>query len=163
MPYLVSVLTVSVFVLLQSTVLHVIAINGVIPDLSLIAIVYLANKNGRTFGETLGFAAGIVEDLLSLAPLGFHAFLKTTIGFLFGYTRGVVFLDSVLMPVLLTTIATIIKLLLVSILGIFIQLPSLAHAFFSTQTLIEIGYTLLLSPFIFAFLGLFHVFLPRSH
>lgn len=162
MPYIISIATVCLFVLLQSTILKFIAIEGVIPDISLIAIVFLANKNGRILGETAGFAAGIAEDLLSLSPLGFHALLKTVLGFLFGFTKGVVFLDAVLMPVLMTSVATVLKLILISILNAFIHLPSLTFAFFSFQTLIEIGYTLLLSPFIFAFLGLFRTFLPRS-
>lgn len=163
MPFLISISTVILLVLLQSTVMHVAAIEGVIPDLSLIAIVYLANKNGRILGETTGFAAGIVEDFLSVAPLGFHALLKTIVGFLFGYTQGVVFLGAILIPVLMTAVATVIKLFLVSVLNVFFQFPSLGHAFFSMQSLIEIGYNVFLSPFIFAFLGLFKIFLPRSH
>jgi len=67
-----SIAVTAVLILLQSTVMHYIAICGVVPDLSLMAVVYLANQNGRLHGQSLGFAGGLIEDFLSLAPLGFH-------------------------------------------------------------------------------------------
>lgn len=157
-----STIVVIILVLLQTTLMHHLAIEGVIPDLSLIAIVFLANKNGKMLGETSGFVAGLVEDFLSLSPLGFHSFVKTVIGFLFGYTKGVVFIGTIFMPVVMTAAATFLKFLLVGILKAFFQMTSLGLDFFSWPTLIEFGYNMLLSPFIFAILGLFKFLLPKE-
>jgi rod shape-determining protein MreD len=152
-----SGLIIVVFILLQTTILHTVAIEGVVPDLSLIALVFLANKNGKIFGESLGFIGGLVEDFLSLSPLGFHAVVKTLIGYLFGLTHGVVFIGALLMPMLMVCIATLLKSLLVAAVTAFFQIPLSAFSFFSMKTVIELGCNVFLSPFIFAFLGLFRI------
>lgn len=157
-----SIIFMMIFVLLQTTLMHHIAIEGVIPDLSLIVLIFLANRNGRVTGETAGFAGGLVEDFLSLSPMGFHALMKTVIGFLYGYTFGVVFIGSLLMPMLMVGIASLIKAFLASVIIALFQVPGSIHSFFSWQTMIEVGYNMILSPFMFAFLGIFKFLLPRA-
>ena len=148
------------FVLLQSTVAHeYMKFKGVIPDLSLIAIIFLANKNGKILGETSGFAAGLVEDILSTSSLGFHAIIKTLMGFLAGSTFGVIFMGSLFMPMLMTGVATILKCLLTSVLVVITSEPGIT-SFFSLATLIEVGYNMVLAPFIFALLGFLKVLVP---
>ncbi|MDR2588520.1 MAG: rod shape-determining protein MreD [Spirochaetales bacterium] len=150
------------FVLLQSTAfMHKLAFSGVVPDLSLIAVIFLANRNGRIMGETAGFAGGLVEDFLSLAPLGFHALVKTLIGFFVGGTCGLVFTGSLFLPMLMTGAATLVKCFL-SMLLLMISGGSSASGFFSWATLIEMGYTMLLTPFLFAFLGFFKFLSPGT-
>jgi rod shape-determining protein MreD len=148
------------FVLLQSTVLHTIAVEGVIPDLSLIVIIFIANRNGTISGETVGFAAGIVEDFLSLSPLGFHALLKTLVGFLTGMTFGVIFIGSLFMPMLMAGAATIVKNVLAAFLFAITSDPGVS-TLFSLGTLIEICYNMVLAPFIFAILSFFKILVPR--
>ncbi|MDR3200134.1 MAG: rod shape-determining protein MreD [Spirochaetales bacterium] len=148
-------------VLLQSTVLHAAAIQGVIPDLSLIAVIFIANRNGSVFGESAGFAGGIVEDFLSLSPLGFHALLKTIVGFFAGSTFGVIFIGSFFMPMLMAGAATILKYLLSAFLLAITNDPG-TSGLFSLGTLIEIAYNMILAPFIFAFLNFFKVLVPRA-
>ncbi len=158
----VSIAFTAVFVLSQTTLLHHAAIHGVIPDVSLIVLVFLANRNGKIHGETVGFAAGLMEDFLSLSPLGFHALMKTLIGYLFGITHGVIFIGAMLMPMLMVGLATFIKSVIAAVLVSLFSVPLGTHAFFSWNTLIEIGYNVALSPFIFAFLGLFAFLVPKS-
>ena len=150
----------AVFVLLQTTVMHRLAFQGVIPDLSLIAIVFIANKNGTIAGQSVGFAAGMVEDFLSLSPLGFHALMKTLIGFFVGMTFGVVFMDSLFIPMVMVGAAALAKNILSAFLMTLAD-DSVSAGFFSLTTLLEIAYTMILSPFVFAFLGLFKFLLPK--
>ena len=151
----------AVFVLLQTTVLHRFAFRGVIPDLSLIVIVFAANKNGTIFGQSVGFAAGIVEGFLSLSPLGLHALVKTLIGFFVGMTFGVVFMDSLFIPMLMVGAAAVVKNILSAFLMALTD-DSPSAGFFSFVTLIEIAYTMILSPFVFAFLGFFKILVPKA-
>ena len=148
------------FVLLQSTVLHIISFQGVIPDLSLIAVIFIANRNGSIFGQSAGFAGGMVEDFLSLSPLGFHALLKTVVGFLAGISFGVVFFGSLFMPMLMVGAASILKNLLAAVL-LAITGDTASIGVFSLRTLIEIAYTMILAPFVFALLGFFKILVPK--
>ena len=149
------------FVLLQSTWLHTIAFQGVIPDISLIAVIFIANRNGSVFGQSAGFAGGMVEDFLSLSPLGFHALLKTVIGFLAGTSFGLVFIGSLFMPMLMAGAATILKNLLAAVL-LALTGEAASVNVFSLATPIEIAYNMILAPFVFAFLGFFKFLLPRE-
>ena len=161
MRLIVSAAIAAAFVLLQTTLLHRFAFQGVIPDLSLIAIVFIANKNGTISGQSVGFATGMVEDFLSFAPLGFHALMKTLIGFLAGMSFGVVIMDSFFIPMLMVGAAAITKNIFSAFL-IALTDNSVSTGFFSITTLIEISYTVILSPFVFALLGLFKILLPKA-
>ncbi|MBP7494342.1 MAG: hypothetical protein KA771_02520 [Spirochaetales bacterium] len=55
-----AVLVTILLVILQSTLLNKIAIQGVKPDLSLLSMIYLSNKNGKILGQTLGFCSELV-------------------------------------------------------------------------------------------------------
>ena len=162
MQLLISAITFAILVLLQTTLLHYIAIQGIIPDLSLIVLVFLSNRNGKFVGETIGFIGGLFEDFLSLSPLGFHALIKTSIGFLFGFTHGIVFIGAILMPMLMIGIATIAKALIVSVISSFFQTGVSGYSFFSFKTIIELGYNVLVSPFFFALLGFFKFLQPKE-
>jgi rod shape-determining protein MreD len=155
-----SILFTLAFVLLQTTFLHNIAFQGVIPDLSLIAVIFIANRNGTIFGQTAGFAGGLVEDFLSLSPLGFHALIKTLLGFLAGASFGIVFIGSLFMPMLMAGAATILKNILAAFVLALTNDPA-AGGFFSLRTLIEIAYNMVLSPFVFAVLGFIKIIVPR--
>ncbi|MCK5007202.1 MAG: rod shape-determining protein MreD, partial [Spirochaetales bacterium] len=69
--FLLSSGLIAVAVVLQSTLLHWVAVRGVIPDLGLIVLVFVAIRRGSMTAQLSGFASGVVEDVLSLSPLGF--------------------------------------------------------------------------------------------
>jgi rod shape-determining protein MreD len=149
-------------VVLQSTLLHWVAIRGVIPDLGLIILVFVAIRRGSMTAQLSGFAAGVVEDFLSLSPLGFHAFIRTVVGFLYGLTVGSIFVDPILMPVILTIVATLFKALISSLLVSFLAIPAEGFGVFTGPLWIEVGYNAILAPFLFAVLGLVRVFKPQK-
>ena len=90
--------------ILQTNVLGAIEIAGVRPDLALIVIAYFSVTNGSFEGQIGAFAGGLVEDLLSLAPPGFHALLRTLMGFLYGLIHNRMLIDAVLVPFLLLAV-----------------------------------------------------------
>jgi rod shape-determining protein MreD len=160
--FLISSLLIAAGIVLQSTVLHWVAIKGVIPDLGLIVIVFVAIRRGSMTAQLSGFVCGLVEDSLSLSPLGFHAFLRTVIGFLYGLTAGNIFVDPILMPVLLITIATVMKGFVSSLLVVFFSVPGAGFSVFTGALWIELGYNAVLAPFLFAALGLVKPLHPRD-
>ena len=139
---------------LQSTLLRFLEIAGVAPDLVLVMVVFLANKNGKMVGQVTGFAGGVVLDVMGLAPLGFYALIYTVLGALFGVTRGKMFVDPIFMPVALTVVAALIKALVALLVGGLFAIAAVRETVFSSSYLIEIAYTGLLGPVVFALLGL---------
>ena len=160
--FLLSAGLISLAVVLQSTLLHWVAIRGVIPDLGLIILVFVAIRRGSMTAQLSGFAAGIVEDFLSLSPLGFHAFIRTVVGFLYGLTVGSIFVDPILMPLILSIVATLFKALISSLLVSFLSIPAVGFGVFTGPLWIELGYNAILAPFLFALLGLIKVFKPQK-
>ena len=160
--FLLSTGMIALAVVLQSTLLHWVAIRGVIPDLGLIILVFVAIRRGSMTAQLSGFATGVVEDFLSLSPLGFHAFIRTLVGFLYGLTVGSIFVDPILMPVILTIIATLFKALISSVLVSFLSIPAEGFSVFTGPLWIEMGYNAVLAPVLFALLGLLKVLKPQK-
>jgi len=145
-------------IIIQSTLLSRIAVWGVTPDIALILIVFFSNRYGSLRGQISGFASGLIEDFISLSPLGFHAFIKTLSGFIFGLTKGRIFLDPVFIPLVLTAAATLFKHLMAGLLGVIFVAPDLIGPVFTLKLGIEIGLNAIISPFLFGLLRLFKIF-----
>lgn len=75
-------------VLVQLTVIPFISIQEVIPDLLLIAVVYLSIAYGQIFGTVTGASYGLVYDLISGNLVGSNMLSKTVAGFIAGYFSG---------------------------------------------------------------------------
>jgi len=158
----ISALLLAAAVLLQTTLLRWVALRGVKPDLALIVLVFVAVRRGSMAAQVSGFLSGLLEDVLSLSPLGFHALLRTVLGFCYGLTAGSIFVDPVLMPVLLTIIATVLKGLASSLLVVIFGIPAAGFRIFAGSLWIEVGYNAVLAPFLFAPLRLLKSLAPRE-
>ena len=64
-----------------------IAIKGISPDFSVIALVLLGLSQGAGPATVAGFAMGLVQDLSNPTLLGLHALCKTCLGFGIGSLR----------------------------------------------------------------------------
>ena len=142
--------------LLQSTVFKYIAIFGVKPDLSLVILVFISLRGGRTVGQVSGFTAGILEDFLSFPPLGFHALIRTIIGFLFGIFQGAIYIDALFMPVVFVLIASLLKGSFSWLLSIILSMGSTGG--WGAKFWIEVAYNSILTPFLFALLNLLKMY-----
>lgn len=139
---------------LQSTLLRFVAIAGVQPDLVVIIVIFVANRNGSMVGQLAGFGAGIVLDVIGLSPLGFYALAYAIIGAVFGLTRGKVFVDPIFMPFLFTILALVAKAVISTLVSLVYGLVGIVEAVFSVDYLIGIGYSTLIAPLLFALLRL---------
>ncbi len=145
---------------LQSTILLPIQIQGTRPDFVLLLLIFFAHQLGSFQGMIMGFTAGLVMDLIGLAPLGFHSFIYTAGGYFFGATKGKVYVDVLTLPVLLALLASAIKFILSFILTAVFE-PVRLGALFTVSTLIELGMNALIAPFLYAILRLLR--LTREH
>jgi rod shape-determining protein MreD len=92
---------------IQATLLPLIAINGIRPDLLLIIVVSSALLLGREQGVGLGFFAGLLQDLASGNIFGLNVLSKMITGLLAGVMERKVFKEKVLLPLLAVALATI--------------------------------------------------------
>ena len=146
---IVSSLFLVICIVLQSTLFRYVAIYDVIPNLYLIYLVYTAFYNGGLHGSGCGFISGLIEDAVSISPLGFHSLIKTIIGSIFSSFNGLIILDRVFMPSLFVLIATVLnRILAFGIVSVF-SLSVPVHSIFSNYFLIEIAYNTVLTPFVF--------------
>ncbi len=83
--YLRSALISLFLILLQTTVIELLSIESVTPDLLVVWIVYVAIKEGQIPATVTGFAIGLVLDLITGEFIGLSALTKTICGFTAGY------------------------------------------------------------------------------
>ena len=134
-------------VFIQTTLFRFFEFRGVSPDLVLIYLVFSAHIRGPMQGEIIGFLSGVVEDFLSLAPLGFNTFIRLITGFLFGQTRGKISLDSLVSPILFVAVATCLKELLSLFISSFFQDNS--KPAFTLPFWIGLGMNVIIAPILY--------------
>ncbi|MEJ5262569.1 MAG: rod shape-determining protein MreD [Ignavibacterium sp.] len=83
--YFFSILLFIPVLIIQTTVVPLISIGQVIPDLILILLVYYSITEGQIYGTVLGFFYGLIFDLVTGSLLGSAMISKTVGGFVAGY------------------------------------------------------------------------------
>lgn len=101
-------LTVVVCFLLQSTVMDLISIGSVTPNLMLVLCVSMGLMRGRKSGLWTGFLSGLLVDLFFGSIFGFYALIYMYIGYLSGYAHRIYYDDDVKVPMFLTAIADLL-------------------------------------------------------
>jgi len=143
-----------IFIILQSTVLHIISIYTVVPDFSWIILTYYCFYNGKMFGQVSGFIQGVVFDILTVSPPGFNAFIRTLTSYLIGSFKNVVQLDLFLLPLALVFLSFLSKGIITLLFALILGQTIVIKSIFTTHFLIEVLYSTVISPFIFFLLNL---------
>lgn len=139
--------------LLQSTALSYLVVFGVKPDLLWVTFAILAAINGSMTSQVVGFVLGIAVDLVTGGPLGFHAFLFTLAGYLFGLGSGKVFMDPIIVPAVLGLLASLFSLAGGALLTGVFRLGNPLSAVLQWGTLLQVIMNLLLGPAVFWLYG----------
>jgi rod shape-determining protein MreD len=149
-----STILMSLLAIMQSRIFQGIAIFGVIPDISLVVLVYCAIKNGSMEGQVSGFLSGITFDVISSAPLGFNVLVRTLLGFLYGIFQGKLFIDILIGPFLLAFTATLLKIGMGTLLGLIFPGSMASIAVIGRVVFIEALYNAIIAPPVFLLLNL---------
>lgn len=83
--YIFSIILFFPLLLIQLTVIPLLSINSVIPDLILILLVYYSITQGQIYGTVLGFIYGFLFDIITGSLIGSTIIAKTIAGFTAGY------------------------------------------------------------------------------
>ena len=150
--------------LLSASWLSVISILGARPDLGLLAVTWLAYRNGPVEGSSAAFLSGLFDDAMSAAPLGFNAAIKTLIAWIASFLHGSVHLDRIIMPVFVGAAATLLKAAWTTFLALLFGGTLESYNFAGRKLWIEVGYNAFLAPILFALLGvIFNIVDARRH
>lgn len=140
-------------VAVQSTLLARLTLLGVIPQLVLVVVVCLAYLDGPRVGVVLGFAGGLLQDLLlPQSIIGLTAFVYTLLGYGVGSLRHFAPSDSVWSPVFAVAIASGIAELSYAMLAIILGQEWVSLRFTAQVTGLVVLYDTLLTPFVFPLL-----------
>jgi rod shape-determining protein MreD len=94
-------LVVLVCVVLQTTLFTHLQVDGVAPDLGLVAVLAVAYEDGADTGAIYGFVMGLAIDLFLTTPLGLSALAFAVTGYAVGvFQAGVVRTTPWLAPIL---------------------------------------------------------------
>jgi rod shape-determining protein MreD len=141
--------------ILQSTILARLTVYGAVPDIALGILVYSAYVNGVMTGQLSGFFYGITYDLLSTAPFGLNALIRTLVGALTGLMRGTFFLDGFILPMILCAAATLLKALMLFLLSLLFLGAVPSYNFTAPTLWAEMALNTAIAPFLFALLKRF--------
>lgn len=83
--YIWSIVLFFPLLIVQTTIVPLIAVHGVMPDLIMILLVFYSISCGQIYGTVLGFVYGLLFDLITGSLLGSTMLSKTLAGFIAGY------------------------------------------------------------------------------
>jgi rod shape-determining protein MreD len=139
----------ALLLLLQTTVLSSLVFWGIKANFLLIVFIVLATQNGSFASQIVGFCLGLVMDMVTTAPLGFHAFLYSLAGYLFGLGSGKVYFDPLAMPAFLGVLATVFDVVVRYLLSTVFRLGDPLSAFFNFGLLAQLVLNMVLAPLVF--------------
>lgn len=104
---IISILTVLVLFLLQTSIFHHFSIKGVVPNLMLIIVCAYGFLRGETDGIIAGFFCGLLMDVFYADFLGFHSLEYMYIGFFNGMLNRFYIEEDVKLPIICIGISDI--------------------------------------------------------
>ncbi|MEP0860422.1 MAG: rod shape-determining protein MreD [Ignavibacterium sp.] len=151
--YIISILIFIPVLIIQTTVVPLVSIGEVVPDLILILLVYYSITEGQIYGTVLGFVYGLFFDLVTGSLLGSTMIAKTVAGFVAGYFSSENKVDIYLMFFnfgLIVFLAALVDQIIYSFFSAFDISTNILMIFFQNAFL-PAFYTALLSMIIIIF------------
>lgn len=81
MQYLKYIIVYFLLLFAEKNLLHFIAIKGIVPDLILIFVIIISLRENKSKATSIGFVAGLIQDIFSTYFFGLSALTKTIVGF----------------------------------------------------------------------------------
>lgn len=138
-----------IILILQSTVAGKIEIFGVKPNLMLIFIVSVALIGGSVQGAAVGFALGLMQDIMSGKLIGFYSLLGMYLGLIMGTVNKRLYRENFFIIIFFTFVSTIIYEGLVYFLNTFLKGTFDMGGAFANVIFPEAIYNMVASVFIY--------------
>jgi rod shape-determining protein MreD len=137
-------------VLAETAVFPFVALVGFRPNLLLLVVVGVALADGAMSGLRVGFAAGLIADLLvAQAPVGLAALVFTGVGYTIGLARPYLAPDSLTAPILLAFVSGLLGTAGYGVLSLLLGDERVSGALLVQASLSVALYNTLLAPIAF--------------
>lgn len=135
--------------LLETSLFPFIALGGFRPDLLILVVLGVALRDGPLPGLRVGFAAGLMADLLvAEAPAGLAALVYTAIGYGVGLARPYLAPDSITAPVILAFLSGLVATGGYGVLALLLSDDRITPMLLLQSALAVALYTTLLAPIV---------------
>lgn len=136
--------------ILQTSLLPFLSMSGFRPDLLLLVTIAFALRDGLLSGLRIGFAAGVLVDLLlNESPVGLTALVFVGIAYAVGVARPFLAPDSWTAPVILSVAGTLVGVAGYGLLSAVLAEDPIAVGLIVQASLVSAIYALLLAPIVF--------------
>jgi len=136
-----------VALVIQTTLLPHLELFGVVPDLLLVVIICVGLVRGPSSGALVGFAGGILRDLLLDAPTGLSALAYVSVGYVVGAVRPYVRSSSVAVPLIGVFAGSLAGTAFYTLLALLLGVPAQPLDRIAQVILLTAVYNTLLVPF----------------
>ena len=152
--YSLSMLAILCFALFETAILSNITVLPAVPDMVLIASIYISLLNGREMGEITGFSSGLILDFLSASPFGFNCIFRTLISYIAGFFGGSINFKGFFIPFMAGLFGTLSKAVFIWLLSLFYT-SVIRYDILSIPFLFELVSNAFLSPIVFKLMDAF--------
>lgn len=141
--------------LIETTILSNFSFLPAVPDLVLLAAIYISMVNGRGNGVIIGFISGLILDFVTGSPFGYNCLLRTVVCYCAGFFAGSINIKGIIFPFVIGMIGTFLKVLLTWIISLFYPNTVINYTVISMSFLVELVLNAILCPVIFKLVSCF--------
>lgn len=133
--------------ILQTSLLPFLALSGFRPDLLLLITIAFALRDGLLTGLRVGFAAGVLTDLLlNESPVGLTALVFVGVAYAVGMAKPYLAPDSVTAPIILSVFGTLIGVAGYGVLSALLAEDPISLGLVIRASAVSAIYAMLLAP-----------------
>ncbi len=136
--------------ILQTSLLPFLSVSGFRPDLLLLVTIAFSLRDGLLTGLRVGFAAGVLTDLLlNESPVGLTALVFVGVAYAVGVARPFLAPDSWTAPVILSVMGTLVGVAGYGLLSAVLAEDPIAMGLIVQASVVSAVYALLLAPVVY--------------
>ena len=139
-------------VLAETTIMHLLPLGPLMPDLVVVLCVYLALHEHSVAGALGAFLLGYFTDNFSGDVIGLHAFAMSLVFVLVYLLARQLWIDNVVANVAVVFVASLLKAVAVALLLVFYLSADYPWGHLFSTAWLEAGVAAVLTPFVFSLL-----------
>ncbi|UKI52630.1 MAG: rod shape-determining protein MreD [Treponema sp.] len=152
----VSTLILLIFAMVETAILSNLSFLPAVPDLVLLASLYIVMMNGKTAGVILGFVSGLILDFITGCPFGYNCLLRTLICYFAGFFNKNLNLAGFFIPFLIGLCGTFAKVFITWLISLFYPNTVVTYSMISVSFFTELLLNSVLAPMIFKITSCFN-------
>lgn len=152
----VSTLILLIFAMVETAILSNLSFLPAVPDLVLLASLYIVMMNGKTAGVILGFVSGLILDFITGCPFGYNCLLRTLICYFAGFFNKNLNLVGFFIPFLIGLCGTFAKVFITWLISLFYPNTVVTYSMISVSFFTELLLNSVLAPMIFKITSCFN-------